>query len=739
MNRQSAGKLLKSISAALFLAIGVYGAVSWLKLPTDALYPQLVMATCLYLAGAILAGSIKPSLLPEGFLFVFLLVCVSPSPERMTSYYLSDPRNREFALALVCGGALLLLLRVSKRSKALVLCSLCLAMSLAGVLGFVLESGGRLIFSDDHPAFLYRLSQLKSNFPAIPFYNPSWNSGVEAREFFPSGSLGLFFLWAPVVYFTDLLFSYNYIVVGTLFVVIPGALFWATRVQSNSSVPAYVAAILGMSVASLWYRWGLSYGTLPFLISVSFLPLCLSLCVQYASPGGPFSVRAAATFVFASSMAIFWTPCVLLLVPLVLGALLHTSQFRKKPLFFGALVTLVILHLPWILLFASASKVFTFLAVVPTASDLNLQMPNPKAAAHKNSFSSPLLSHHGIVKGSVLLAREFLRSINPIVLFLAIPACCGMSQPAKRLTRLIILLAIALAAFGPFIKPQMELQRFWLVAAILSVPTVALMMSQLLDRNFETLRSRATFFALGTPVIASLFLTPLWLWRVTTNQTGEKFSFATSDVYALPQAIERHGGGGRTFFSGFILHEVSNGHIAPFPLFTKRPLIASSYQHDKWKYTDAIPSEFLAQKWDGVEEYLDLMNVTLIVAHDRSWKQKFRSRPERYQEVAKIGRFVLFTRPDYVPTYFLAGAGEILNQSDDAVLVRVDSFDSTIKFNYTPTLRADSCGVVPRRISDSVTLVGLTNCDVNSSIRLSMISPIGRLVGLIGDLLTPQK
>ncbi len=56
---------------------------------------------------------------------------------------------------------------------------LLLQLLIAGL--FLALADGRLLLSDDHPSFLYRLHLLKEHFPAIPFYNPQWNAGYSAR------------------------------------------------------------------------------------------------------------------------------------------------------------------------------------------------------------------------------------------------------------------------------------------------------------------------------------------------------------------------------------------------------------------------------------------------------------------------------------------------------------------------------------------------------------------------------
>ena len=65
---------------------------------------------------------------------------------------------------------------------------------------FLKFAGGRLLFCDDHPSFLYRLQLLREHFPNIPLYDANWNAGHNAREFFATGVLNVFLLCAPFIY-----------------------------------------------------------------------------------------------------------------------------------------------------------------------------------------------------------------------------------------------------------------------------------------------------------------------------------------------------------------------------------------------------------------------------------------------------------------------------------------------------------------------------------------------------------
>ena len=122
-----------------------------------------------------------------------------------------------FLLIPVLGLLSLILARVSSWAFPL----LAVVGLASGFFTFLSLTQNELLFTDDHPSFLFRLMQLKEFFPGIPFYNPLWNAGVEAREFFPSGILNVFFLFSPLIYSFDLATHYNQGVAILLFMVVP--------------------------------------------------------------------------------------------------------------------------------------------------------------------------------------------------------------------------------------------------------------------------------------------------------------------------------------------------------------------------------------------------------------------------------------------------------------------------------------------------------------------------------------
>jgi hypothetical protein len=644
------------------------------------------------------------------FVLIAVLVMLSPVPDAYVGGAGFGIKSLAVVGLIALGAFLMRSVRVIGGPG--VACCLCCLTILVAWVGFWQTSGGRLIFSDDHPAFLYRLAQLKENFPVIPFWNPSWNGGVEAREFFPSGALGLFLVWWPIIACFDLLEAYNVIVLLTLFVLIPGAIGLAGYHLTRDREAGWLSGALGVTASLIWYRWALEYGTLPFLTSAAMLSLVLTLSIRIQSVQADWRLSHSVLLFFATSLAVFWTLSALLLVPcLLLGLVLTLDRSRRLHLA-GVCTVLTIIHLPWVLLFLEASQVLSFL----TAS-AGTKIGTHSVHAHR--FVLPAIETHGVVGGVLLVAREFLGAGSPLVLILALPAVMMLERKDRRMMGVIVGLAVLLAAAGPVVKPRLELHRFWLVAVVLIVPAVGAACRMCLATHPSRI--------LRLLLLMGLCYSPLWLWKVTSNRTSIQPVFASDEVYELSAAIERYGGDGRTLFAGFILHELSAGHIAPLPLLTTKPMIASSYQHDRWQYTEVIPPEFLRDSERGVRRYLDAMNVTLIVAHEPKWKKRFRKDPRRFPELGRVGRFVLFGRAEYYGNYVMEGDAEFVAARDNAVTFRMRGESAVVKFRYLPLLESDRCDLEPFPVSDTVSLVKIKGCQDGDRVTIFMRGPVQRL------------
>jgi hypothetical protein len=224
-----------------------------------------------------------------------------------------------------------------------------------------------------------------------------------------------------------------------------------------------------------------------------------------------------------------------------------------------------------------------------------------------------------------------------------------------------------------------------------------------------------------------LFAGVLSAGSAARNRTIEQYYFADPVVDELAGAIGRYGGAGRVLFSGFVLHELSNGHLAPLAPMTGQPLVASRPFHDRWRYTDVIPASYRARGDKGIEEFFDLQNVTAVIAHNRRWRDWLFSHPN-YEMVWHGGPFFMFKRAAAEPSYFLDGDGAVLEQDTARLVLRVNSENATVKFNYFPFLQSSECRIGPRALDD-LSFIRLEGCTPGHTVTIESVPAWRRLTG----------
>jgi hypothetical protein len=624
----------------------------------------------------------------------------------------SDSRNASYSFLfdmwrtgfLVAGCALAMLVSLWPRTLGL----LALSVPVVGAIGIALETKGAMLFSDDHPAFMYRIMQLKEEFPLIPFYNPLWNAGVDAREFFPSGSLGLFFLFAPLWYLAEIEAVFTPLVITLLFLVTP-VVMWrsAWRLGLEPSAQA-LSVLIGTLPNLLWYRFALSYGTLGFVVSSIFLVLAVAASARVLVEDSRSTWAYLVEWCVALSLCVFWPLMSVALLPLVIfGVIRFPHIFAHNRRVLVASGALALFHIPWMTLFLTASKVTSFVS-------------NPTKGAGRVLATDVIVTR----------LREIAHGLNPLILAGATPAIPQFVR--LRGGGLVVVSAIwttLLGLVGPFFAPHLELERFLLPSSMLWALVSAVGFAQLLPcvRPVQRTISYPLQVLVGVLVCTVIAYAPVLIYRIAANQSKERYLFASPLVGDIRDAIIQYAGAGRTLFAGFILHELNGGHVAPLAAMTQRPLIASRYQHDRWTYEDVIPEEYRARGEAGVLEFLDLHNVSLVITHERNWSRWFSARTAQFEQVAQYQRFRFFKRRSASPGYFLEGSGEVLAQTGSVVSLRVDSPSAVVKFNYLPWLEASGCEVSPEAISPPVVFVRLSQCRPGEVITLRAVDPFRRL------------
>lgn len=684
-------------------------------------------------------------------------------------YYFSDAFSRPYSLFLesairgeiiLCGLVAYLLLRKTKLSLGL---PLLLISILTMATAFLERSGGAPLHSDDHSVFFFRLSLLATEFPNIPFYAPMWNGGFDARDFFATGAFGVYLLFAPLIHLMGTETAYNIIVLIILFIIAPLATYSAARLQNLKGATPAVSAILALVVSLLWFRWGLKYGTLGFCLAASLLPLNLSLGSLLVDPQRPKPNRLYILSFFSISLMLSWVLIGVAFIPLTLIALTKLRSLAQDRKLLLLVFALIVFNGPWIGLLWKVSKVSSFLAAESSAHNTHQQIENenpnsapsnltpglnsPDRASDQiqnetegtNTLTTPQpattssksrrfrhRSGHLDLKRSLRSFDDFVVSLNPLIYFLALPGLLLLNREYRLTIAVTILWLAGLGTLGVPIKPQLELDRMLLVAALLATVPAGLGLSEVLAAHRQpALLPRIIALFAGGFLMTSPFIGA----AATLNRSLEQYTFRSPLLQELAGAITKFGGDGRTVFAGFYLHELDQGHLAPLALYTNKPLVASSFVHNVWWYTSVFPDEYAARGEAGIEEFLDLYNATAIIAREPLWRKYFSSNKERYQEVWYGHPFHLYTRKVVAPTYFVSGNGAVLGQTTSAISLRIDSNEAVIKFRYFPFLTSEGgCRLSPYKLPGEIEFIHLTECVPKSTVHIRSVSPLRRML-----------
>lgn len=609
----------------------------------------------------------------------------------------------------------------------LLLLGICLLL----ILIFFNAAQGRMLFSDDHPVFYYRLQLLKENFPYIPFYNPLWNAGIDARDFFATGSLNIFSIFAPLIYFSELQNSYNLIVGLVLFGLLPLTCFFAAKKLELAAPGPTIAALLGISSSLVWYQWALKYGAMGFVTSCALLPLTFALAIKFTSRTRELNLFEAVLLALLTTLTLFWSLAGIIFIPLFAIALLRLRTILRKRYALMICSSILLLSLPWMILFVASTDLSGFLTLKPPKLERGIKKDEGLPIVIKDHIPNQITSHsirgggHRFSGSKTIKAlREFAGKTNPIILLMFIPGLTLLSFRFAKWTLVITLIWLTtLGSAIAGIRPQLELERMLIVAALLAtIPAAAAI--GVIFRQIP----RASFLA---AVIAGyLFASPLSVAFVINNRSMERYNFVSETVTDLAEAIRHYGGEGRTVFPGFILHHLNQGHIAPLIFWSEKPIVASTPFHNLWWYTELVPASIQAEGNQKIEEYLDLLNTTAVVANERKWFNYFNGAPERYQLVWRSDAFTVYKRRQPTPTYFLEGEGTFLGQTNNKATFSLQQPSAVLKFTYFPFLEVEGCNISGQLVAGGKVFVKLSDCPVNQELVLKARTGFARLKGV---------
>jgi hypothetical protein len=662
---------------------------------------------------------LTPLINPFGAASILVLLFFVDYITRAYGFFPSDSFRGELFL---CG---LLLAWLARRSFGNIYFFLPILTVLLCLVAFWVQSNGKLLLFDDHASFFYRLEMLKENFPEIPHYNPLWNAGIDSRDYFPTGVLNVFFLFAPLIYALPIETLYNLIIVTIFFILTPLSLYLSARILNRDKKEAFLASFFAITGSILWYRWGLKYGALGFCVSAILLPVNFAVLVRMLDEEFELSLNQAILLTVSLLLMGFWSLSAVAFLPLLLVLLFNIRTLIKKRYLKGVFIVFFIFYLPWAATFLTASKVGAFISLNAPADQMEAPVNNKRSENPEDTrdLNNPWSGKMGSLvvrakpqtitfKSIVQHVRDVTIMTNPLILFLSISGLVLLPRRYRNLFMLLVgwnlFLTIVVSAW----KPQLELDRMYLIALfILSIPTAAAVRYILDGAHRRNLFQRSIGIITGGFLAFSIFSTT----AIVHSRREEQYFFTDDTFFKVGSAIESFSKGGRALFPGFILHDLSRAHIAPLVFLSGRPIVASFPFHQVWWYSEQIPENYIKRGLPGVEEYFDLMNADTLVVREPKWIQFMNDNPDYYLFRRIENNFLIYERKRAVLNYFAEGVGELVSQDSNHVRIKLKSEEAVIKFNYFNFLEASGCTLSPVRYPGELFFIKISKCDDSKS------------------------
>ena len=677
-----------------------------------------------------------PALAAQGAVPVLLFLCCVNWLDSEYSFLMGPLIRGELLL-----GTLLAMLFFRARAGAIF--GWCLGIAVTAMTAnFLILADGRLIFSDDHPVFLFRLHELLTAFPDIPVYDTMWNSGLDSMYIFASGILNVFFLFYPLIAFFPLEKVYSYIPLIICAGLTPLGMYLAGRNFRFNRTLSCLAALFALCANLFWYRWCLKYGTLGFAVSATLFPFVISLLYRAAYESSSFTKRHAALLVVTTSLCIMWPLMALALLP-ALGFVLVKYRCLSNRSFFAACALIVALNVPWMILFwgdyALHKAVNPSLKLAGSAgaapSETGIEITGAERTMAEGASTDPSSAAPQAAelrsgeKKEISLAnslthlRDQRAATHPLLIFLCVPGLLLLSGRLRLFFMATLCWLLALGAVLSSIAPQLELTRMLVLFCALSGFPAAVAV----ERTWSERRTSKVHATAAVILVAFVFAGIRGPIEALGSKRVEGFSFAGKLVAEMPQAIANNTPIGRALFSGFVLHDLDKGHLAPLTMFSDVPMIASSHVHNLWFYKSVFPQSVLDGGDAAMDAFLDRHSVTTVLAHESQWKSYFANRPAAFTQAWSGGKFVLYRRVGATGSYFISGKGEVLLQGSSGLTLRVDSPEAVISFNYVPQLQSNGCSIAPAPVGDDSLFIKLTDCVPGSIVTIGSKSFLRRI------------
>ncbi len=557
-----------------------------------------------------------------------------------------------FSLMTVAGAYALLFRPLDRKWTLRLLASLLIIVQLASFAALALHTGFRAVYRDDHPSFMFRIKEFVETYPSMVVFNPWWNAGVVNAVGASSGVGSLVLPFFPLWKLFPVHEIYTLVLGLVLIVFVPVFTYVSMRAIRASRSSALVGAMLSMGASRAFFVWGLHFGTVGAVCSMSFLPVFALLLYRL------FVLRRTdwptlAGLLLSSFLLAQWPPCLIMAGALLVGCLLNIRRLRLRVFVRLAcvLVILLLLLAPNISSLVASRDLFRFVA--------------GGSAAEASAKSLPTLREWLLAIPAMFSRR--LPEAHPIVTFLGLGGLFIL--PHRRLRRLLapaVIGLLLLASWGPLAVPRLQLERMALPAIMLAVIPAAILAGKALDSAAPRLCAvRSGLFALlllGGVTVAALY----------GGEGYAPYKSLPPVISSFAEAVRREvPSDGRLLFYGWTVHSFGGGHVAYLPILTGREMMACDYYHFPPKM---VEYDYPPQPWrktaEGIAEFMHLHGATHLATTIR----------HRADFIRKSGLFTeIFFMSDGKPD---TSYGIALFALNNATAGRVFSGDATVAAEF---------------------------------------------------------
>ena len=525
---------------------------------------------------------------------------------------------------------------------------------------------GGVIYTDDHPSFLYRMHVLMDAFPSLTYWSPWWNGGAAETAAVSSGIALQAPVWMPFAFLFGLETVQPLYMAFTMFLLTPALAMLAVRWFGGGAAAVAAGGLLAMASSHHLYLWALHMGTLGAAFAMPFIPAVAGLVYRILNEERPSFVRRGLPLVVLLWGALSWPPSVMMLAPVGLGFLFCCRGWRARNL--AVLVGAGLL--------AGALLFPAFLA----------KASNPAAAKLLAQATPPINWATVPAEGAARLHAN-LAQLNPAVLFLGLLGCVFL--PDAKLRRFLLpalAVFVLLAGWGEVYKPQLQLTRSVIVLGLLAAVPAALWIGRWLDDPAPAAAP------LKAAAVGLLLVSARAVGDIAGNQGPARFEHSTPELREFATWIHDHvPEDARLLFAGPAVHGYGRGHVAYLPVWTGRAMVACDYYHFGIKQVeyDMPPKPFRVND-EAFLRYMDLFNVSHVATYHADKRKVMERNPQAFRKVATLGpkqRWALY-EVNRKPNWFLEGSGRV-RQAVDRLEVTPDDPKAScvIKFNWNPGLK----------------------------------------------------